>query len=84
MDNVRGPIRSFILENLLPGEDAANLKDDMGLKENGILDSMSTLTLVAFLEERFDIELEAGDLDPGNLATVADIERLVKSKLASE
>lgn len=81
MNDIKAALRGFILDNLLPGEDPANLKDDTELKESGILDSMSTLKLVTFLEELYKIEFEANDLEPGNLSSIATIERLVKSKL---
>ena len=81
MNNLRDVVRSFILDNFLPGEDPKNLTDDTELKESGILDSLSTLKLVSFLEETFKVEFEANDLDAGNLASVASIEKLVRSKL---
>jgi len=80
MDNTREVVKQFILENFLPGEDPKNLTDDTELKESGILDSLSTLKLVTFLEEHFKIELEASDLDAGNLSSVSSISRLVGSK----
>jgi acyl carrier protein len=83
MDNIHDVVRSFILENFLPGEDPRNLTDDTELKESGILDSLSTLKLVTFLEERFKIDLEATDLDAGNLASVLSIARLVERKSGS-
>src|SRR5262245_28014950 len=82
MADTRELVRAFILENFLPGEDPKNLTDDTELKESGILDSLSTLKLVTFLEERFKIELEARYLDPTNLASVACIEKLVSAKMA--
>jgi acyl carrier protein len=82
MDNANDVVKQFILENFLPGEDPRNLTDDTELKESGILDSLSTLKLVTFLEEHFHIELEANDLDAGNLASVASIARLVGTKTA--
>jgi acyl carrier protein len=83
MDSIRDTVKAFVLENFLPGEDPRNLTDETELKESGILDSMSTLKLVAFLEERFKVEFEANDLEAGNLSSLANIERLVQSKLAS-
>lgn len=80
MDHIRESIRQFILENCLPGEDPSNLTDDLELKESGILDSMSTLKLVSHLEAAHGVEFEASDLEPANLASVAAIELLVKSK----
>ena len=83
MDDVRGLVKQFILENVLPGEDPRNLTDETELKESGILDSFSTLKLVSFLEETFKVEFEADDLEPGNLSSLASIARLVQAKLAA-
>jgi acyl carrier protein len=80
MESTRELVRRFILDNFLPGEDPKNLKDDTELKESGILDSLSTLKLVTFLEEQFKIEIEAADLDAANLSSVANIADLVASK----
>ena len=82
MNNTREVVKQFILENFLPGEDPKNLTDDTELKESGILDSLSTLKLVTFLEEHFKIELEASDLDAGNLSSVSSISSLVGSKIS--
>jgi len=83
MDDVRETVKQFILENFLPGENPKNLTDDTELKESGILDSLSTLKLVSFLEERFKVDFEADDLEAGNLASLASIERLVQSKMTA-
>lgn len=81
MNDIKSVLRSYILENLLPGENPANLTDDTELKESGILDSMSTLKLVTFLEERYKVEFAANDLEPANLSNIASLERLIRSKL---
>jgi acyl carrier protein len=83
MADIRAIVRTFILDNFLSGEDPENLKDDTELKESGILDSLSTLKLVTFLEQQFKIEFDADDLDAGNLASLNTIERLVTSKTTS-
>jgi acyl carrier protein len=77
MDDIRQQVKDFVLEKFLPGEDPKNLTDQTEL------DSLSTLKLVSFLEERFQIELEANDLEAGNLSSLTNIERLVKSKMAN-
>jgi acyl carrier protein len=80
MDNIRETVRRFILDNFLPGEDASNLSDSTELKETGILDSLSTLKLITFLEDHYKVEFEADDLDAGNLSTVGNIAELVVAK----
>ena len=80
MSGIRDAVRAFILEQFLPGEDPRNLTDSTELKESGILDSLSTLKLVTFLENEYGVEFEANDLDSGNLATIEAIDRLVQSK----
>lgn len=80
-NDIKESVRQFILKNFLPGENPRNLTDETELKESGILDSLSTLKLVSFLEENFDVEFEANDLESGNLSSIANIERLVHSKM---
>jgi acyl carrier protein len=80
MTEIKETVRQFILANFLQGEDPSNLTDETELKESGILDSLSTLKLVSFLEDTFKVEFEANDLDAGNLASLASIEKLVRSK----
>jgi len=50
---------------------------------SGILDSLATLELVSFLEERFGIELEAHETDASRLGTLDAIGNLVRTKLAA-
>ena len=83
MNDIRQVVKHFILDNFLLGEDPANLTDDTELKESGILDSLSTLKLVTFLEETFSVEFEADDLGSNNLSSIANIESLVNSKTGS-
>jgi acyl carrier protein len=46
------------------------LADDASLLDSGILDSLSLLRLVVFLEERFGITMGDADLLPENFASV--------------
>lgn len=74
-------VKGFILERFLPGEDPRLLMPTTELIRSGILDSLATLELVTFLEERFGIELEAHELG-GKLGSLAEIEQLVNAKLS--
>jgi acyl carrier protein len=80
MNNTQLAVRQFLLEQFLPGEDPAQLTNSTPLVTGGILDSIATMQLVAFLEKTFDIELQAHETSADHLNTVADIVRLVEAK----
>ncbi|MEO8634290.1 MAG: acyl carrier protein [Gemmatimonadales bacterium] len=82
MDDVIGPVRQYILETFLKGEDPSALRNDTPLITGGILDSLATLELVSFIEQRFGIQLEAHEVDADRLDTLTAIEALVRSKSA--
>jgi len=78
---VKQAIKDYILEEFLPGENPAELTDSTPLITGGILDSLATLKLVLFLEERFHIQIQAHETMVDYLDTVADIAQLVNSKM---
>jgi acyl carrier protein len=80
MDNIKDSIRSYILEEFLPGENPAALTDTTTLITGGILDSLATVKLVAFLEENFGIQVEAHEMTADYLDTIEGIATLVQSK----
>ena len=75
-------IKQYILETFLPGENPDELKETTPLISGGILDSIATLKLVMFLEERFGISVEAHEADREHLDTLSDIAALVERKKA--
>ena len=81
MQEVKEIIRRYILEQFLPGENPAELTDSTPLITGGILDSLATIKLVVFLEERFQIQIQAHETMVDYLDTVADIAQLVSSKM---
>ncbi len=80
--NVRDTIRQFILTKYLPGESAANLRDDTPLRTSGVLDSLATLGLVNFLEKEFGIQIEAHETGVDTFDRIQDIAALVERKRA--
>jgi acyl carrier protein len=77
---LQAAIKEFILAEFLPGEDSAALTETTPLLTTGILDSIATLKLVAFLEEHFKITIEPHEADMERLNTVEQIAKLVRSK----
>lgn len=79
-DDIQSTVKDYILQEFLPGEDPAELTDSTPLVTGGVLDSIATIKLVMFLEERFGIKLEAHEADSENLDTLTSIAELVRSK----
>ena len=73
-------VHDFILKEFLPGEIPSELTQETELITGGILDSISTLKLVTFLEERFGITVEAWEADVDNLDSIQRIVALVDAK----
>jgi acyl carrier protein len=73
-------LKSFILDEFLPGEDPAKLTPTTPLMTAGILDSIATLKLILFLEEQFGIEVDMQEADEKHLNTLQSICELIESK----
>ena len=80
IEEITEPVKSFILETFLPGEDPEALEYDTPLISGGIIDSISTLKLVTFLEEEFDINVQANEMNADNLDTLSEITSFVLAK----
>jgi acyl carrier protein len=80
MEEIRRTVSDYILENFLPGEDPSELQPETPLISGGVLDSIATLKLVVFLEERFGVNVEAHEADVDHLDSVARIADLIARK----
>jgi acyl carrier protein len=80
---LREQIRGFIIENFLFG-DAEPLTDDaVSLLDNGIVDSVGVLEMVAWLEENHGLKVEDQELVPENFDSVERLTRFVERKQGS-
>lgn len=82
-DEIREKVRSFILEEVLPGEQPENLQDDMPLRTSGLIDSMGTIRMTSYLESTFGISIAAHETGVENFETVDSICQFVADKMAS-
>ena len=67
-----GVLADFIRTNLL-ADKRRSLAPDDALFGEGLVDSMGAVLLAAFVEERFGVTLDDGELRSGELETIADI-----------
>ena len=73
-------INDYVSRELVQDPALLPLADDTSLLETGILDSLSLLKLVVFLEERFGIAMGDTDLLPDNFASVNAICAYVRAR----
>jgi acyl carrier protein len=83
MDEIRRAVHAYILDQFLPGEDPDELTDKTPLITGGILDSIRTLKLVVFLEDRFGVTVDAHEAGVDNLDSVGQIAELIARKKAA-
>ena len=58
-DQIEAIVKDYLLSEFLPGEDPAELTNDMPLISSKIIDSIAAIKLVSFLEAQFGIEIQA-------------------------
>jgi acyl carrier protein len=80
MEDIEKVVHGYILNEFLPGEDPGELTDRTALITGGILDSITTLKLVVFLEEHFGITVEAHEAGVEHLDSIGQIARLIAEK----
>ena len=81
MEEIKEVVKEFLLREFLPGENSEELTDSTPLITGGILDSIATLKLVEFLENKYGFEFQPHEVDAEHLNTVSHIAKFVQSKL---
>lgn len=79
--NTQTEIERFILDDLLSGR-RQNLDPEEPLFSSGTLDSLGTLRLITFLEERFGLQIGDGDVGEENFGTLARLVSFVDGRRA--
>ena len=77
--DTKGQIRSY-LERVIQN---AEIKDDDDIFENGFVNSLFAVELVAFTENTFDIEVEDDDLDLANFNSIDALAGFIERKRAA-
>ena len=80
MDDIKDNIRNHILKEILEADLDEPLENDTPLIDGVILDSISVASLMSFLEDHYQIVVEADDLSDGGMNTIDSIANMVQSK----
>ena len=79
MEDLKGQIRSFIIDNFLFGDDDG-LDDQISFLDSGIVDSMGILEIVNFISEEFQVTVADEDLLPENLDSIDNIANYLSTR----
>ncbi len=82
IQEIQSHVKSHLLAEFLPDASPDELQDDTRLLSDGLLDSISTIKLVSYLEETFGVQFEAHEMSADYLDTIPEIAAIVHSKKA--
>lgn len=77
-------INAYITRELISNPELLPLDNDTQLLETGILDSLSLMRLLVFLEEAYNISMDDFELLPENFSTVNAICAYIRSQKESQ
>jgi acyl carrier protein len=78
--NIESLLKNFIEKEIGLRSDLPPIGDRTELIESGILDSLSVLKLVLFIEEKFGVKVGADEVVPDNFETLYAMVSFVRSK----
>jgi len=74
-------IKKEVLDLVKKIGDNQNITDKSLLLDEGWIDSLSTITLLSELENKFSIEIETEELSHENFNTIENISKLIFNKV---
>jgi acyl carrier protein len=80
MDTFADTIAAYIADNILFSKKGYPHPHDASFLDNGIVDSMNVLELVQFVEEKFGVHVEDGEIIPDNFDSVTRLADFVRRK----
>lgn len=75
-------IRDFVARNLLYSEDGFTYADDASFLQEGIIDSLGVLELVAFTEKTFGVKVDQKEVTPAHFDSVTRLAAFIREKRA--
>ena len=75
-------IKEYIARNLLFSDNGFPYSDDASFLEEGIVDSIGVMELVAFVEENFSVKVDDLDVTPENFDSINRLAAYIRRKTA--
>ena len=77
---IKEKLKDYIARNLLFSDNGFKYDDDASFLEEGIVDSIGVLELVAFVDETYGFEVEDHEVTPDNFDSVNKLATYIRSK----
>lgn len=81
--NLAQELREYIINQYIKDNAPEGFNDDYNLIDEGILDSLAIMSLIAWLEKHFSIEFDEGDIVLENFSSVNALSDFVQKKTRS-
>jgi len=78
--SIREQLRDYIATEIIPDDDL-QLEDSAPLLSTGVINSVSVMKLVSYMEETFGFEFEPFEVDQDYLDSIDKMVEFVKAKL---
>lgn len=79
MESIEDKVKKYITENML-FSNAYPFSDETSFLENGVVDSMNVMELVAYVEEVFGMDVADREIVPANFDSVRNLAGFIRRK----
>jgi acyl carrier protein len=76
-------IKDYIAKNLLFSDNGFQYPDDVSFLDEGIVDSVGVMELVAFVEDKFKLKIDDMDVTPDNFDSVTKLAAFIRRKTSN-
>lgn len=78
--DIQAKLKDYLLMELAADLGIETLSEEDDLLEQGIIDSMGIMNVIAFMEENFEIAVEDQEIVPDNFQTIKNMEQFIGQK----
>ena len=82
--DINTQLRSFVDVNLVYSDEGLQYDNDSSFLNEGLVDSMGVMELVAYVQSEFGIAVESREVTPENFDSVNKLANFVRRKLAGD
>jgi acyl carrier protein len=78
---IKSILERYILDEILITDQKKKIDPDESLISSGVIDSLSLLRIIDFVEKKFDVKVEDIEVVPENFESINVMEALIAGKL---